>query len=334
MATIDTISAHPPIAHTRPERRRLLLHRISKSAYAILRGVIVIGICFLILHPIVSRIMISFMTEQDLFDQTVIYVPRQFTLENYATVWRAMNFAVPFFNSLRLTLLVSLFQVVACALIGYGFARFDFPGKRIWFALVIFTLIVPPQTIMIPLFLHFRFFDVAGLFGLVTGQRGINLLDTIWPFVLMSATGMGMKSGLYIYIVRQFYRSVPRELEEAAYIDGAGVLKTFAMVMLPSGVPAFVTIFLFSFVWQWTDTFYSNLFLRNLLTLPRALNSLPLVISQQMYGEIGTLATMPPAMASMYTNVGSLMLVAPLVILYVVFQRYFVESVERSGMVG
>jgi multiple sugar transport system permease protein len=334
MALTDGLTASIPIAATPGERRRVIARRVSHGAYAVLRGVIVIGICFLILHPIVSRVMISFMTEQDLFDQTVIYIPRRFTLANFATVWRAMNFAVPFFNSLRLTVLVSLLQVVSCALIGYGFARFDFPGKRIWFGLVIFTLIVPPQTVMIPLFLHFRFFDVLGMFRLVTGEQGINLLDTIWPFVLMSATGMGLKSGLYIYIVRQFYRSVPRELEEAAYIDGAGVLKTFTMVMLPSGIPAFVTVFLFSFVWQWTDTFYSNLFLRNLITLPRALSSLPLVISRQMYGEIGTLATMPPAMASMYTNVGSLMLVAPLIVLYVVFQRYFVESVERSGMVG
>lgn len=318
----------------RRERRRRLGLRISKLLIVTVRGVIVIGICFLILQPLITKVCVSFMTEADLFDQTVKYVPRQITLQNFVTVWKAMNFPVPFLNSLELAALVSVLQVASCAFIGYGFARFRFPGRGVWFALAVFTLIVPPQTIMIPLFLHFRFFDIFGLIGLITGTRGINLLDTIWPFVLMAATGMGLKSGLYIYIVRQFYRTVPRELEESAYIDGAGPLQTFTQVMLPSGIPAFVTVFLFSFVWQWTDTFFSGLFLRDLMTLSRSLGSVATVIAVQMYGATGTLATMPPVMTSMYQNAASLLVSLPLIVLFLVFQRYFVSSVELSGLVG
>ena len=122
---------------------------------------------------------------------------------------------------------------------------------------MLLTLIVPPQMIMIPLYLSFRYFDPLGLLP----GNGINLLNSYWPFALTSATAMGMRNGLFIYIMRQYFRGMPAELEEAAYVDGAGALRTFFQVMLPSAVPVMVIVFLFSFVWQWNDDFYSTLFM-------------------------------------------------------------------------
>lgn len=312
---------------------RLSLNRLGHFAWAIVRAVIVTGICFMIFYPTILRLSVTFMQERDLFDLTVRYIPRNFTLDNVLLVWRAMGMPETMLNTFRLSILTSLLQIASCTIIGYGFARFHFKGRGLLFALVLVTLVVPPQTIMIPLFLHFRFFDIFGLFTLGGGQ-GLNLLDSYWPFILMSSTGMGLRNGLYIFIMRQFFRGMPKELEEAAYVDGAGLFKTFHTIMLPSAVPAIVTIFLFSFVWQWTDNFYAPLFLRELRVFANTLSGLPLTISQLHYWEVGTFAMMSPAVGSMYNNVGSLIAIIPLIVVYLIAQRHFIQSVERAGIVG
>jgi multiple sugar transport system permease protein len=319
---------------TRHKRKTLNIYILSLYGWALVRGVIVIGICFLILYPTILKIFISFMSESDLYDVTVKYIPKYPTFENIKKVWTAMEYPQAFWNTLKISLLTSIMQLISCTIIGYGFARFNFKGKSLLFTLVILTMIVPPQTIMIPLFLHFRYFDLFGIISLITGKKGINLLNTQWPFVLMSATGMGLKNGLYIYIMRQFFRGMPKELEEAAYVDGASMFRTFYQIMLPSAVPAMITVFLFSFVWQWTDTFYSNLFLQNVRVLSAALSSVSFDITQQIYWETGVNTNLSPAVSSMYTNTASLLAILPLIIIYLVAQKYFVESIERTGIVG
>jgi multiple sugar transport system permease protein len=274
------------------------------------------------------------MPEQDIYDVTVRYVPKSPTLENYKTVLSAMRYNKAFWNTFKLSTLTSVMQLISCTVIGYGFARFRFKGRGVLFALVILTMIVPPQTLMIPLFLHFRYFDVLGIISAITGQKGINLLESYWPFVLMSLTGMGLKNGLYIYIMRQFFRGMPKELEEAAYVDGAGMLRTFGQIMLPSAVPAMVTVFLFSFVWQWTDTFYSSLFLMRTDVLAKTAANVSNQIMKDLSADIGVDIYLSPAISSMYTNTGSLLVVLPLLILYLFAQKLFVESVERTGIVG
>ena len=142
----------------------------------------------------------------------------------------------------------------------------QFPFKKFWFAAVIITVIIPPQTISSSLYLHFNFFDIFGIFKATTGSS-LNLRGSPIPYALMSATCMGLKNGLYIYMIRQFFTGIPKSLEEAAYVDGCSIFKTFWRVILPDAVPILVSCFLFSFVWQWTDTFYSKLFLGNIKLL-------------------------------------------------------------------
>ncbi len=314
--------------------RRHLYYSMARRSWSIVRGVIIAGICFLILYPTLVKLSVSFMPEQDIYDVTVRYVPKSPTFENYKTVYKAMKYPTAFLNTLKLCALTSIMQLISCTLIGYGFARFRFKGRGVLFALVILTMIVPPQTLMIPLFLHFRYFDVLGIISAITGQKGINLLESYWPFVLMSLTGMGLKNGLYIYIMRQFFRGMPKELEEAAYVDGAGMLRTFGQIMLPSAVPAMVTVFLFSFVWQWTDTFYSSLFLMRTDVLAKTAANVSNQIMKDLSADIGVDIYLSPAISSMYTNTGSLLVVLPLLILYLFAQKLFVESVERTGIVG
>ena len=162
----------------------------------------------------------------------------------------------------------------------------------------------------------------------ITGKAGLNLLDTYWPFILTSITAQGFKNGLYIFLMRQFFNGMPKELEEAAYIDGASALQTFYRVMVPSALPMMVTIFLFGFVWQWTDSFYSNLYLSDFQVMA---SSLGMLASKTFSTELSYVS---PALVSMTNNTGTLLVILPLFIIYLFAQRYFVESIERSGIVG
>lgn len=314
-------------------RRRITPARAGRFAWSIVRGVIVIGICFTILQPLFLKCCVSFMDESDLYDASVRYIPKNFTWSNYQLALSGMNYGTVFVRTLLLSAGVSLLQLASCLLVAYGFARFRFPFKRLLFGCVIFTMIVPPQVIMLPLFMKYRFFDIFGIFRLLTGGP-VNLLDTWWPFILQAATTMGVRNGLYIYMLRQFFKNMPKELEEAAFVDGCGKLRTFVRIMLPSSVPMMVTVFLFGFVWQWTDSFYTSLYLNKVQVMSTALSSLAANVYRQYEGFGGSMSFISPGFVSMINNTGTMLAILPLVALYVFCQRYFVEGIERSGIVG
>lgn len=289
-----------------------------------LRAVLVTGFCFIILFPLFLRFSVAFRSKIDIYDPTVLWIPKNFTLDNIKIAMEATHYFATLLNTFLISAGTTIIQLVSCALAAYAFAKLKFKGSGLLFGLVIFTIVVPPQTIMIPLYLTYRYFDLFGLVGLFTRQDSLNLIDTFWPFLISSATGMGLKNGLYIYIFRQFFRGIPREIEEAALVDGASVFKTFYRIMLPNAVPAIVTVVLFSFVWQWNDSYYVSLFLSKVK-----------VLSTQL-ADMGSVLGSEPDLIyqSMLLNTGVLLLMAPLIILYLFVQRYFVESVERTGIVG
>ncbi len=300
------------------------------TIYSFLRAILLLGISYIILLPLLSKFAGSFMSVRDLYDQTVKWIPRNFTLEHYEMVWRNMNYPVAFKNTFLLTLTVSVLQLASCTVIGYGLARFDFKGKNIIFVLVILTLVVPPQMILTPLYLNFRFFDFLGIL-----PKPLNLIGTYWPFIMTSITGNGLKNGLFIYIMRQFFRGMPKELEEAAYIDGAGLFRTFLYVMLPGAVPALVIVFLFAFVWQWNDYIFITLFMGGSgMFLPQVLELLATNVIREVTGGTAATKLQGDQFESLINNTGMLLVIAPLLLLYAFMQKYFIESVARSGIVG
>lgn len=313
--------------------KRITPARVGRMGWSLVRGVIVIGICFTILQPLFLKFSVSFMGESDLYDASVRYIPKNFTWSNYRLALSGMNYGTVFVRTLLLSAGVSLLQLVSCLLVAYGFARFRFPFKKLLFGCVIFTMIVPPQVIMLPLFIKYRFFDIFGIFKLLTGSS-VNLIDTYWPFILQAATTMGVRNGLYIYMLRQFFKNMPKELEEAAFVDGCGKLRTFVRIMVPSAVPMMVTVFLFGFVWQWTDSFYSSLYLNRTQVMSTALSSLAANVYRQYEGFGGSMSFISPGYVSMINNTGTVLAIIPLVAIYVFCQRYFVEGIERSGIVG
>ncbi|MCL2356036.1 MAG: carbohydrate ABC transporter permease [Defluviitaleaceae bacterium] len=333
--------------------------KVRDFIIGICTAIIIIGVCYVILSPVIGIVSTAFMTAEDMMNPLVFLIPQNLTLSNlnYAVthmqyfrgpglsdliipvvgfnvtqaffslvegtfIYDAANFISSILSGALLqTLLFSFFlsivNVIICSMVGYGFARFKFPGSNVLFAIVILTIVVPVHSYMVPMFLNFRYF--LGF--------DWNLLNTWWPLTLLSITGVGIRSGLYIYIFRQFFRGLPKEIEEAAFIDGAGPLYTYTKVMMPNSVPAIVTVLLFSFVWHYNDTFFTSLFMNDanflsvrLMALGGTFSVVEVVFSQHLI--------------QMVVFGGVLLVIAPILIIYLFLQRYFVEGLERSGIVG
>ncbi len=309
-----------------------LLRKVSFNVfYKIVRAVLLFGLCFMILQPLMNKISLSFMEEQDLYDSTIVAIPRHFTTSNYQIAAYLMKYWGSLLSTALISLLVSVLQIISCTLVGYGFARYKFPLKGLWFGAVILVILVPPSTIQSALFLNFRYFDIFGIIKMVTGEP-LNLLNSLTPYAMMCLGCMGLKSGLYIYMIRQFFRGIPKELEEAAYVDGCGKIGTFVKIMLPDAKPILTSCFLFSYVWQWTDSFYTNMFLSSKFSL----------LSTKLSGLAGALdnyldvrgiakkATTAYSQGMIAT--GTLMVIIPLIVIYLFAQKGFVESLSQSGI--
>jgi len=291
-------------------RKNLNLNGFGKLCWIIARFIIIFGISFMILYPFLVKGVVSFMSTNDITDKTVMYIPREGSTYFIEKAVVSMDYWTSLLNTALLSLAVAIFQLLISTIVGYGFARFKFWGSTILFFAVILTLIIPTQTITIPLYVRF------------SNLMGLNLLNTFWPLVLLSATGLGLKNGLYIYMMRQFFRGMPKELEESAYLDGAGHFRTFAVVMLPNAMNMMLTVFLFAFTWQWTDTTYNDMLIPDLPILTNTV------------WNVTKSSTADALQQATLLDTASLLVVLPLLLVFLVCQRYFVQSIERSGLVG
>ncbi len=319
----------------------LIRRDIKEILVKIGRFVLLFGLCFLILQPLLNKVSVSFMTEEDLFNPIVVSIPLHFTLRNYQLAATLMDYGKAFTNSIIISLTIALLQTAMCTIVGYGFARFNFPLKNMWFAFVLALIIIPPQTFSSSLYLHFAHWDIFGIIKAIRGKDVI-LIGSVVPYYLLSMGCMGLKNGLYIFLVRQFFRNVPYDLEEAAYVDGCGTLRTFVRIMLPEGKPIITSCFLFAFVWQWTDGFYSKFFLGGgsgdqkgirlvSTSLAGIVDSLGVYIARQQ-GMVNAQTNVSTTFSNAVLATGTLLIVVPLLVLYLFAQRAFVESISSTGI--
>ena len=236
-------------------------------------------------------------------------------------------------QSLQIGFGCAVLDVISCALAGYGFARYKFPLKNVFFACVILTLIVPTQTIILPYYSNMKYFNPLGIMSLVSKITGkdivINLVGKKLAFFIPSALGAGIRSGLYIYIFKQFFEGMSSALEESAYVDGSGPLRTFFYIMLPNAKNAIVTVFLFSFVWHFNDYYLSKQLLgTRLRTLIVALSSLRVDLAALIGGQTGT----DPIRVQTRIQAGCLLAILPMFLLYIVAQRKLADSIEHIGI--
>jgi len=302
----------------------LLNETIKKYAISIFRAILLFGMCFMIIQPILNKISFSFMAEQDLYDTTIIVVPKHFSVNNWRIAMNLLDYKTSLINTIWVSVLVSVIEVFMCCLVGYGFSRFQFPLKRFWFFCVILIIVIPPQTISTSLFLHFRYFNFFG--------KQLNLRGSMIPYLLMCLGCMGLKNGLYIFMIRQFYLGFPFELEEAAYVDGCGPFMTFFRIMIPGAKPIITSCFLFSFVWQWTDSFYSSLFLGKIQLLSIRVSSIVDRFGAYLTIINGASTVPPQGYAQAILSTGVLLVILPLILLYIFAQRLFVESLASTGV--
>jgi len=308
----------------------LLQRRAKQIGISVVRALLMFGLCFMIIQPMLIRFSTAFMEEKDLYDSTIVLVPRHLTTENFEHVFTLTDFPRSMFNTLWVSLLVSVLQVVACTFVSYGFARFEFPLKKLWFACVVLLIIVPPQTIQTSLYMSFANFDILGIFKTITGKP-INLRTSILPYALMSLTCMGLKNGLYIYMLRQYFKNVPDSLEEAARVDGCSTLRTFTQIMLPDAMPTIASCFLFSFVWQWTDLFYTRNFMSNYSMYSTQLSSIVSRMARHFSADKSVAVVVPVGRQQQLISIGVLICCVPLIILYCFTQKTFVQSLAMTG---
>ena len=302
----------------------LLRETIKKYTISIFRLILLFGMCFMIIQPILNKIAVSFMAERDLYDTTIILVPKHFSISNWRITSMLMNYKLSLFNTMWVSVLVSIIEVFVCSLVGYGFSRFQFPLKRFWFFCVILIIVIPPQTISTSLFLHFRYFNLFGM--------KFNLSGSMLPYIMMCLGCMGLKNGLYIFMIRQFFMGFPFELEEAAYVDGCGPFKTFFRIMIPGAKPILTSCFLFSFVWQWTDSFYTDLFLGKISLLSTQISCLSERLGTYLTNLYGSSVVASVGYTNAILSTGVLLMIIPLIILYLFCQRLFVESLASTGV--
>lgn len=292
----------------------MLRKRANRIGVLILLYVIIFGLMFIILKPFIYKILMGFMHPDDLLDSTVRLVPRLFSTYYWETALEGLRLKEAGFNTMFLSLLVATISVAVCAWIGYGLARFKFKGKNIAFAFVIIIMLVPFSVTRIAQYLQFVYFGI--------GSWRVDLTDSFWPIIILSATGLGLKEGLYIYMFREFFNSLPESLEEAAYIDGAGVFSTLFRVILPNARTIMLTVFIFSFCWQYTDTAYSSLFFNEKPVFANVINTIYIRVGLNA-DILGTYIT---------RNAAAMLIMIPLIILFGFCQRFFLKSVTLSGL--
>jgi multiple sugar transport system permease protein len=312
---------------TSANTRGKTITRAKSFLFSLFRFALVIGVAYIILAPLIGIAARSFFSNDDHFNPMVYIVPQNPTLERYEVAVSVMNYFGTLGRNAAYVVSLAAIQAFVCSMVGYGFARFKFPLKNLLFGCVIVMIVMPTHVVMLPLYMLFQNFDPLGLATLLNGSPQ-NILASPLPMFIMTLFAAGLRSGLYIFIFNQFFRGLPMEIEEAAHIDGAGSFYTYFRVMLPNAAPSLITVLIFSVVWQFNDKFYAQLF-----SLPPSI-----ALSKQLSGLQASVTNLyqlrDPSLTTLYLYAGVVLMIVPLLLMYIILQRRFIEGVERSGIVG
>lgn len=290
---------------------------MNKKITGLCRFFIIFGLAFIILYPVIYMFSCSFRDSIDMNDPSVMWIPKHFTFDVIAETAEVMELPETFLNTFLLNIGCSVVQVIACAFTGYGFARFDFFGRKFFFGIVIMMIIVPPQIISLPLYSNFVH---------------LGLINSKLSMYLPALMGNGIRSGFMIFIFCQFFKGLPKEIEDSAYIDGCGRFRAFLSIMLPNAKSALLTVFLFSIVFYWNDYYISSLFFTDNQTVALMVKNLDSRLSVKLFNSSAVKAS--PREQIVWLEAGCLISVSPMLIMYTFLQRYFIEGIERSGIVG
>ncbi len=291
--------------------------------------VMLISLCFVYVYPILHMGVTSLKSLTDLLDPSVQWLPHELTTDNYVKALDIMGFQTHLMDTLLVTVVPSIAQTLSCALAGYAFARFRFKGKGMLLGCVLLTFIVPFQVLMVPTYTMYSDYGILG---------------SIWTMILPALTGQGLRAAIFILIYKATYEQVPFSLDEAARVDGASELRVFLTIGIPLGIPAMITSFLFSFVWYWNETYMTSLFMGNAaLGDARSVSTLLMELSRfedsylaylEKAGGWSARSSGANIQNEAITMAGTILTIAPLLLVYFCLQRYFTEAIDRSGITG
>ena len=306
--------------------------RVKKALISVIRVLFLMALSYILIYPLIYMISTALKSVADYADPTVVWVPKFSTLVNFSKAIAVTDYLTSFLNTVKYQVVSAVIEVFACSIFAYGLARFKMRFKGVMMLLLILTIMVPDIMLIVPRMMTFKqldFFGILKLFELIFGvDLRPNIVDTPFAFYLPSMFGVGLKGGLLIFIYVQFYKNLPVELEEAAWLDGAGPFKTYFKVILPSAGVAMLTVFILAVIWHWNDY---------LLSLMYTYNNRPLAviiqdINQYMYlvlkADYKTTSTYGVPLAA------CLLFIAPPLLLYMFLQRNFIQSIDRVGIVG
>ncbi|MDF2614824.1 MAG: inner rane protein [Clostridia bacterium] len=269
-------------------------------AYSIL---ILLGV--IMIYPLVWMFFASFKTNEEIYGSTKL-LPLAYSLKSYIEGWKGIGgttYTRFFINTFAMVLPTTLLTVISSSVVAYGFARFRFKGKGLLFAMLLASMMLPNAVIIIPRYMLFR---------------NINVLDSYWPFYLTAGFAC---YPFFIYMIVQFFRGLPMDLDESAYIDGCGTFQTFLHILLPLMKPALFSAGLFQFLWTYNDYFNSLIYINSVkkytvsLALKLSLDAESVVQWDKVMAVSG-------------------IAVLPVVILFFICQKYFVEGIATTGLKG
>lgn len=313
-------------------RWKLFKNRYSKASgykrliVRVAMYLLILGLAFVFIYPFLYMIVTSLKSDADLNSLSVQWIPTELKFENYFVAIDILNASQFLKNSLFVTVVASFGHVISCSFIGYGFARFNFPFKKFLFACVILAFIVPVQTLIIPLYLTYS---------------RLGWLDSYLPLLVPTFFGFGLKGALYVFIFRQFYLTLPRDLESAAKIDGCGFLRTYWNIVFPLAQSTLMVVLVLSVVWHWNDYYEPAIFVSkaSLGFLPPRLNSIVAAVNalpEQMMELLASLGLQDgeDTLNNAVVMAGAAMISAPVLVFFAFAQRKFMQGIERTGITG
>ena len=280
--------------------------KTSTTVRHTLTHLFIIALGLVMIYPILWMIVSSFKPNNMIFSDPGI-IPKALTVENYITGWKGyagVSFGRFFINSLLMCAAAVIGNLIACTMAAYAFARLKFTGKSFLFGVMMVTLMLPTHVTIVPRYILFNTFGWVGSY-----------LPIIVP-------KFGAVDAFFVFLLVQFIRSLPKEIEEAAIIDGCGKIGVFQRIILPLATPALVTVALFTFLWTWDDFFNHLLYLTNppIFSVSRALRT--------FVGDAGAVSNWGGALA-----MATLSMVPPF-ILFFSLQKYFVQGIATTGIKG
>lgn len=308
-----------------------ILTPVGKLLYKLFRYALLLGVSYVAVFPIIKMASTALTEAETFYNGGANYIPPVATFENFINSQRYF----PILERSKVTAIIAvsctICSVFVCSLIGYGLGRYKFKGRNVVYACVLFTIIMPIQTAQIPLTYYYRWFDIFGIgqiIGLFTGEAfTINILNSIARFIVPALFGVGLRAGIFIFLFQSFFAGLPRDLEEAAKIDGCSPLKIYWKVMVPNIIPVVVTVALLSMIYYWNDSLITDMAKLNIgSTLMPAIESL-------VEDNVGRSdLTLIRRQVEYYSIL--LMAVLPMVVVFIFGQKFFVECMDRSGSKG